>query len=787
MTLAASRHGADAPAHAWVMRLANGVFRWRLALLLIGIVATLALGMSASRLQVAGGFEKMVPLSHPYMKTFMKYRSDFGGANKVVVALMGKPGDVFDPAFLTDLKGLNEDLFFLHGVERSSLISLYSPNTTYMEVVEDGFRMGQVLPATFDGSKASITQFRDNLMKSPWLGRIVARDFSGALISATLMSKDPKTGKPLDLRQVGAALENIRVKHQTDRFQVRILGFAKYSSDIAEGASEVLLFFGLAALITALLLYWYTASLRITATALCVAAVPVVWLLGLMPLLGLTLDPISILAPFLIFSIGVSHAVQMTHAWTLETLRGVDAHMAARNAFAKLFVPGASALLANAIGFMVIALVDIQVVRDLVITATLGVTLMIGSNKVLLPILLSYMKVDLQSRAKAGHGKLGSALWARLAAIATPAKALPVILVAIVLLIAGLSKAHEEVIGDLGVGAPELRADSRYNQDVKAITKKFALGVDVLQVIAQAAHPNDCNHIDVLDAVDRFDFDMRQSNDVQSVRSLAGFIKDTTVGFSEGNAKWSTIPSTRDQRNQAIGFSTRGGGDLINNDCSAMNISIYPINHQAATLARIVARVKDFQQRFDTPDVKFLLASGNDGVMAATNEAVVAADHWVNFALFGAVALLCLLTFRSLAVTACIVIPLGIVTVLCYALMASLGIGMKVNTLPVVALGVGVGVDYGIYLFEVMRHEMRSRGRSLQQAFLSALQQRGAASLFTAVTMSVGVGTWVFSSLKMQADMGLLLVFMFLINAFAALLLLPALSAFLVRWSHAKS
>jgi predicted RND superfamily exporter protein len=779
MTSASKQH--EAPARAWVLRLANGIFRWRLTLLLLGIAATIALAASATRLQVQGGFEKMVPLSHPYMKTFMKYQPDYGGANKVVVGLMGQPGDVFDPKFLADLKGLNDDLFFLPGVDRSSLISLYSPNTTYMEVVEDGFRMGQVLPGNFDGSAAGIAQFRGNLMKSAWLGRIVSRDFSGALISATLLDRDPKTDKPLDLRKVGAALEAIRAKHQTGRFQVRILGFAKYSSDIAAGASEVLLFFAIAALITALLLYWYTASFRITATALCVAAVPVVWLLGLMPLVGLSLDPISILAPFLIFSIGVSHAVQMTHAWTLETLRGLDARTSARNAFAKLFVPGTSALLANAIGFMVIAFVNIQVVRDLVITATLGVTLMIGSNKVLLPILLSYMKADPHAHVKAGHERLGGALWTRLSIMATPAKALPVVLVAVALLGVGVWKAHEEVIGDLGVGVPELRADSRYNQDVKEITRKFALGVDVLQVIAQAAHPNDCNRADVLDAVDRFDFDMRQSDDVQSVRSLAGFVKGTTVGFSEGDVKWSTIPSTRDQRNQAIGFSTRGGGDLINGDCSAMNIAIYPINHQAATLARIVARVKDFQQRFDSDEIKFLLASGNDGVMAATNEAVAKADHWVNFALFGAVTLLCLLTFRSLAITACIVIPLGIVTVLCYALMASLGIGMKVNTLPVVALGVGVGVDYGIYLFEVMRHEMKERSCDLQQAFLSALQQRGAASLFTAVTMSIGVGTWVFSSLKMQADMGVLLVFMFLINALAALLLLPALSVFLIR------
>jgi predicted RND superfamily exporter protein len=779
MTHREHEHGEKA--RAWVALVANGIFRWRRGILLAGIIITVVLAASATRLQVQAGFAKMLPLAHPYMQTFLKYQQDFGGANKVVVALKVRKGDVFNAQFLTELKKLHDDLFFLRGVNRSSLLSLYSPSTIFMEVVEDGFRAGSVLPANFNGSAETIAQFRNNLMKSQWVGRLVANDFSGGLVAVTLLDQDPETGEPLDLKLVGAELERIRASHENADFSVHILGFAKSSSDIAAGAAEVIGFFGIATLITMALLYWYTASLRITAAALCVAAVPVVWLLGLMPLAGLTLDPVSILAPFLIFSIGVSHAVQMTNAWSLETLRGMDAQTAARNAFLKLFVPGASALLANAIGFMVIAFVDIRVVRELVMTATLGVTLMIASNKVLLPILLSYMNGSGKTTRKAGHEKLGGACWTKLSVIATPAKALPVLLIGALLLAAGLWKAREQVIGDLGEGVPELRAESRYNQDVTAVTKSFAIGVDVLQVIAQTRNPGDCNRYEVLDAIDRLDFELRQSPDVRSVRSLGSFVKEATVGFSEGDVKWAAIPTTKEQRNQAAGFSTRGGGDLINRDCSAMNISIYPVDHQSATLARIVAKVKDFKRQFDSDDLTFELASGNDGVMAATNEAVAAADHWVNYALFGAVALLCLITFRSLAITACIVIPLGVVTVLCYALMASLGIGMKVNTLPVVALGVGVGVDYGIYLFEVIRHEMYSRGHSLQQAFLSALQQRGTASLFTAVTMSVGVGTWVFSSLKMQADMGVLLVFMFLVNAFGALLLLPALSSFLLR------
>jgi predicted RND superfamily exporter protein len=200
-----------------------------------------------------------------------------------------------------------------------------------------------------------------------------------------------------------------------------------------------------------------------------------------------------------------------------------------------------------------------------------------------------------------------------------------------------------------------------------------------------------------------------------------------------------------------------------------------------AVVCRIETGGHAFKAQYDSDDITFELASGNVGVMVATNEVVHAADKVVNSALFASVALLCLWMFRSWRVTLCIIVPLGLVTVLCNALMATLGIGLKVNTLPVVALGVGVGVDYGIYLFERIKHEMHEHHLSLEHVFVEALKQRGTASVFTAVTMTLSVATWAFSALKFQADMGILLAFMFLVNMFGAILLLPALAAWLLK------
>jgi predicted RND superfamily exporter protein len=218
---------------------------------------------------------------------------------------------------------------------------------------------------------------------------------------------------------------------------------------------------------------------------------------------------------------------------------------------------------------------------------------------------------------------------------------------------------------------------------------------------------------------------------------------------------------------------------LLNNDCSVMPVVIYTADHKAETIDRVVAAVKEFRQQHGREDLKFRLATGNVGVMAATNEAVSAAQFPMLAWVFAAIILLCLVTFRSVRATLCIVIPLMLVSLLAYALMAMLEIGLKTSTLPVVALGVGIGVDYGIYIYSRLRG-IRAEGKPLRDAYRQTLSIAGIGVLFTAITLAVGVATWIFSPLKFQADMGILLTFMFLVNMIGAVMLLPALAAWML-------
>jgi len=762
------------------------VFDHRKVWLIVFSMLTILFVASASRMVVDAGFNKMVPLTHPYMKVYRDYEKVFGGANRVALALVQKDGDIYNKEFMGKLKGLTDDVFLLNGVDRPSVKSLFTPNTRFIEVIEEGFAGGNVIPATFQGTDADLQKVRENVNKSTEVGRSVATDFTGALVSAGLLEIDPQTGKRLNYFEVAGKLEELRAKYQGERHTVHIIGFAKAIGDIRDGARGVITFFGVAFVITLALMLWFVKDLKLTLVALVVAMMPVLWLLGTLPILGFGIDPLSILVPFLIFSIGVSHAVQMTKTWEHEVISGVDSLTAAKRSFAKLFIPGTLALLTNVLGFAVIMVIPIDIVRELGITASLGVAWMIVTNKMLLPILLSYLSMSKGALQKEAfqEGRV-QRFWRVAARGVERPRAAVIVGVGAVILALGLFQAHNLKVGDYGIGVPELRPDSRYNLDNRKIIEKFAIGVNTLGVVAQTKNVQGaCTNYEIMSTIERFDWYMQNVPGTQSVISLPSLAKVVNSGFNEGNLKWRQLPRDPQVMAQSVTPIDTATG-LLNPDCSAMQVLVNTTDQQGETIANLVSEVKRFAAANNSDKIELKLATGNMGVTAATNEAVDKARWEMNFAIFGALLLMCMITFRSLRATLCILIPLAIVSVLCEALMPTLGIGLKVSTLPVIALGVGVGVDYGIYLYDRIEIHLEE-GKDLATAFYEALNERGTAMVFTAVTMTIGVGTWAMSALKFQADMGILLAFMFFLNMLGALFLLPALAAFLLKPHAAK-
>jgi hypothetical protein len=413
------------------------------------------------------------------------------------------------------------------------------------------------------------------------------------------------------------------------------------------------------------------------------------------------------------------------------------------------------------------------------VTASLGIGVIILTDLILLPVLVSYVPITDRFRKRvARRQQLLQSIWNVLARITNRGPAAIIIVIAIVLGVLGFVKGRETPIGDTQAGVPELRPDSRYNRDSNLISERFSIGTDIINVIVETK-PDGCIDFRIIDAIDRFAWDMANVAGVRDVMSLAGVSKVVSAGWSEGSLKWRNLPRDERQLVQAQGYVETSTG-LLNRDCSVMPVVLFLSDHRAETIERVVAAVKDYRANQPTDGVTYRLATGNVGVMAAQNEEVKAKEFVILGWVFAAVTVMCLVNFRSVTGTVMVILPLLLVSILLYAVMAYVDIGLKVNTLPMVALGAGIGVDYGIYLFSRMQ-EFLKRGESVQQAYLGALRVTGAAIFFTGVTLAIGVATWVFSPLKFQADVGLMLTFMFLVNMLGAMLLLPALGAWLLR------
>lgn len=760
-----------------IHRVEEIIFKHRHLTVALFLLTTMALGWFAAKTHIDASFNKQLPSDHEYIRNFKKYQEQFGGANRVVIALIAKKGDIFTPEFFQTLKRVTDEAYYLPGVDRAQVTSIYTPNVRYMEVVEDGLQGGNVIPADFVPDAAGLEHVRQNILKSGRVGMLVSNDYTGAAIIVSLLEVDPQTGKRLVYAEVADALEaKIRAKYQSDTVSVHIIGFAKVIGDITDGARGVLMFFGVAIIISAFLLYYFSQSIILTVLPLATSTCAVIWQLGLLYLFGFGIDPLSILVPFLVFAIALSHATQMLRSFRYEFYIGRDEQIAARASFSNLFIPGTVAILTDTVGFLTIYLVKVPIIQELAITASLGVTLIILTDRFFLPVLLSYTRMAPSFRKRVNIRRFAlQPIWRRLVRFTTGRTSLAIIAVTLGLWAFGFVKAKQVRIGDMHAGVPELRQGSRYNKDTAAITGKFSIGVDVITVIAET-RPNGVIDHDIMALVDRFAWYMRNVEGVQSTLCLPDYARTINAGWNEGSLKWKLIARNSSALAQSVSPVETSSG-LLNNDGSVIPVMIYLKDHKAETIRRVTNAVKAFRDANNSDQVQFQLATGNVGVMAATNEVVDAAQFPMVMWLYAAIIVLCLISFRSWRATVCVVLPLVIVSDLAYALMVYLQIGLKTSTLPVVALGVGIGVDYGIYLCSSLLEKIRE-GMSLEDALTLSFSTMGTSVVFTGFALSIGVGTWAFSAIKFQADMGVLLAFMFLFNMLGAMLMMPALA----RW-----
>ena len=844
-------------------KLEDIVFRSRLIILGFFAAFTIYSGYYATQQKMTAGFEKQLPAGHEYIQTFQEYRDRLFGSNRIIVVLKQREGVIWNKDYFSTYKDLTDALFYLPGVARHTLTSLWTPNSRYFEITEDGFVADDVIPGTITVDnldeqcvsrlktaslattcEPALSIIENNVVRGGFVGRLVANDFTAAMVRAELLDLDVKTGERLNYFELAEKLESdIRAKFENDKYEVQIIGFAKLIGDIADGAGTVVQFFGVALILTIMSVYVYARSAVLTFLPLFCSLTSLVWQFGILKLLGYGLDPLAILVPFLVFAIGVSHGVQQINLITAEISKGSSSDEAARASFRGLLIPGSMALVTDLVGFGTLYFIPIQMIQELAITASIGVALKILTNLVMLPVMVSFFKIDDGFAARAAKAReTRIRIMQTIGNVANPKAAIAIVFLAIALFVTAFIQSQDRHVGALHAGSPELRKEARYNEDSRAIADKFALGLNLLTVIVETP-AEACINYPYMKYLNEFSWYLRNVEGVSLVLSLPYVTRQSSAGFNEGNLKWQALPRNKFALVQSvspIGTST----GLLDEDCRLLTQLIFLDDAKATTIERVTKAIKTFRDdqpspvanlmvitdppirdasdyelgiktdvvdngvdsalaitydvEQDTPealvdalaarglkvissevdDVSIRLASGNMGVQAAVNEEIEISELPMMMYVYLTIIALVILTYRDWRATIACCVPLTLATFMGYWFMEVLEIGLTVATLPVMVLAVGLGVDYAFYIYNRIQFHL-SEGDDVTLSFKKTLNETGMAVVFTAVTLAIGVSTWAFSALKFQADMGLLLAFMFMINMVMAVTVLPALAVVL--------
>ncbi|OYD60077.1 UNVERIFIED_ORG: hypothetical protein BDU10_9402 [Burkholderia sp. CF145] len=756
------------------------IFNHRWLIMIISALLIAFLGFEASKLTIGVSFQDMMPKSSEFIQNYLENADSLRSlGNSVRIVVENRKGTVYSPQYLRTLREINDRVYVIRGVDRAFVKSLWMPVVRWTEVTADGYQGGPVMPDDYDGSPASIERLRVNIARAGITGSIVGNDLRSSTIFVPLLTKYGDSGAPVSDLAVRDAIEKIRTDYSNDGISIHVIGFAQLTGDLIHGLRQVLIYFAVAAAIAMGIVFLYTRCPRSTLLVSLCSLAAVLWQLGIMRLLGAKLDPYSILVPFLIFAVGVSHGAQKMNGVTQDIGRGTDRYVAARYTFRRLFAAGLTALMADAVGFAVLMLIDIPVIRGLALAACIGVVVLVFTNLILLPVLLSYTGVSQAAAARSLRTSTHHPFVRLLAPFSQRRMAGIALCLATGLAVGGFVVSEHLKIGDLDPGAPELRSDSRYNRDTAYVTSHYGLSTDQFAIVVKTPQMG-LTRFPALLEMDRLEEALRDVPGVQTTTSASTLARLYTASGYEGDPRWMTINRDPDIMNDVINNVYVANPELVNNDRSVAPIIAFLSDHKAETLERVVATVQKFLSGHNTGDTQFLLAAGSAGIEAATNIVVRNANRRMLFLVYGAVMLLCLVTFRSWRAVIVAVVPLVITSILCEALMVMLGIGVKVATLPVTALGVGIGVDYALYFLSVQL-AMQRRGLSLEEAHLRALNFTGKVIALIGVTLAAAVVTWAWSPIKFQADMGILLTFMFLWNMIGALFLIPALSHFLLK------
>lgn len=755
------------------------VFCIRRRAMVAGVIGLLTLVLSwfALHIEVRTVFEDMLPSRHEYVKTHQKFKDTFGGSNMVTIMLEVDQGDIFDPEVLEKVRTITLGLREVSAVNPFQIISLASKKLKEVRASTEGIEtkplMWPDLPANAEEREA----LKQAVLRNPLVyGPYVSKDLQATLITVDFIDREVNYTKVFDeINALVASVEN-------EKLGVRVVGAPILYGWVEHYLPETLKLVAIALALTLAMLFLLLRTWRGVLLPLLAGLVSAIWALGICNLLGIHFEPLVIVVAMLITSRAVSHSVQIVNRFDDELehiAEGTETSaQAARIALADLFRPGMVGVIADAGCMAVVALSPIPMLQKLTLLSVVWVMTLTISAVILTPVLLSWIRrphgtvhgVDL---APLLRKVLDFGLWMALTRFRY------VVVVCSVLVLSGSGwYAFKLKVGDANPGSPILWPEATYNRDSTAINDRFD-GVDRLfVVVGQDGQDGLVKTNETLQAMNRFQRFMEVQPEIGGSSSIADVVPVLNRTLREGNPRYEELGATAAVNGSlmAILESVSEPGDMdrfVDGHAANGSVTLMFRDRQGETIRTAMARIKEFIAANPLPNGEWQLAGGLIGITAAMNEVILASQiEGVALALF-VLMVICTIVYRSTVAGMLFMVPVIISNTLTFAFMAWKDIGMSINTVPVAALGIGLGVDYAFYVADRIKEEI-AIGTTPEDAIRTSLHSAGMGVLVTASVLILSTLLWWASSLRFQAEMGLLMAIWLGISAMSALFVMPA-------------
>jgi predicted RND superfamily exporter protein len=745
---------------------------------LIGLgLATLFFGVAALRIEMYTAFSDLLPSNHPFISVHNRFSNVFGGANLILLSVEVKEGDIFNSQTLAKIKKLTEFLELTPGASNYQIFSIARQKVKDVRATSWGIEVQPLMWPEIPRTAEALERLRNAVYANPTVaGRLVSEDGKAALITATFHEER------LDYARLFQRIQSAARDLEDANTTIYAAGEPILYGWIYHHLRHILLLIGLTSLTLLALLVLYYRNLNGVIIPLVSALVTFIWGTGFTVLVGYNFDPLILVVPFLIAARTISHSIQFRERFFEELERCGDKEQAAVESTAGLMIPGGVSILTDAIGLTVLLAAPMPILTKLGIAGSFWVLSNIFSVLILDPILCCYLPMP-RHRPQGGEGHwLNAPLRSIGRASTTPAGRWIVVGSFAALTAWSVYWNQFVTVGDSRPGSPLLWPDSEYNVSVHHINEKFQ-GTDYLYVIMEGTAEKAAKSPTVLRTMEAFQRHMERSAHVGGTDSLAGLTRQINTVLHHNDPRWGLLPKSAEEVGGILMVAEHGSepGDFdrwVNYNFQNANLTIFLYDHRGDTIREVIQRARDFISRNPMEEGQFRLAGGIVGVLAAANEVINESHQLILGLILAAQLIICMIGFRSLLAGLFFVCVVFISNTFGMALLAFFNIGLNVNTLPVISLGVGFGVDYGIYVVSrAIEEYRRQKTTDLTGALIEGVTTAGKAVLYTAFLISAGIIFWIFSPLRFQAEMGYGLLIILTMNMLGGLIFLPAMIA----------